>query len=535
MLQQLYLKNFILIDEISLNFKNGFSVFVGETGAGKSLIVDALQIIKGERASSSFIKKNKEKAIIEAIFLLDTKKQKIIEEYGFEVEDEILIITKEITKEKTYTKLNHRIITNSLLKEIMNHFLEIQEQHSLNDFLNDKKHLSLLDLYGKINIKELHQIFNELQNLKSELNMILNNEDNDIDYLKFQLAEINDVNPTENEDVELREIQKKYLEQARQKDVILEILSKIKIDDVYNLANEIAFLPDIKENLLDAYYTLDENIQNIANIYNVEDEVDIDAIQERLFKIQALKKKFGGSLESVFKKKLFFEEKIYQLEEKDYLITQLESKIKSKEAECFKLANILTKQRKEVALKLEQELIKELSDLAFHFIDFKILFEEQPLTKNGEDKITFLISLNKGEDLKKLTQVASGGELSRILLALKTIFARYQDIDTIIFDEIDTGVSGKVAFEIGKKLNKMAYQKQVFNISHVSAVIACADYVYGVKKKEINENTISEISLLTEDEIIEELALISNSNLSTQSLLSAKELYTLAQKSVKNE
>ncbi len=530
MIQKLYLKNFILIAETEIEFNQGFSVLIGETGAGKSLVVDALQILCGGRVSGNVIKKGEDKAIIEAVFDISNLniKEKLIE-YELELDDEI-IITKEITKDKTSTKLNHRSITNTLLKEITKHLIDIHAQHSLHSFLDDKTRLNLIDQLYKIDLSVYKNEYKIYQSLLNEKNEILQNQDYDLDFLKFQLSEIQNVNPKLNEDEELLKIQKEYLTSQKQQQSIEKALENIHLSGVLELATIFD-----NEKLKDAYYIIEDEINSINIKMNQFEEYDIDEIQERLFKIQGLKKKFGYSIESVLKKEAELKNKIENIEEKDLKLNLLESKIKKQESICLNLALDIRNIRKKYAVELEKKLINELSDLNLNYVDFKISFIEIDLGINGIDTVEFLISLNKGEELKKITEVASGGELSRILLGLKAIFSQNQHVETIVFDEIDSGVSGKVALSIGKKMHKIAHNKQVICITHLAAVAACGQNHYSVSKSFEENTTNSYINSLDEQQLIRELALISSSNDSDISIENAKSLLALARKEIQYE
>lgn len=530
MLQRLYLKNFILISETEIDFSKGFSVLIGETGAGKSLIVDALQILCGSRSNSSFIKKGEEKAIIEAVF--DVSNLEVIEtlkQLDFDVENEI-IITKEITKEKTSTKLNHRSITNSLLKEITSSLMDIHAQHSLHSFLDDKTHLSLLDELYQIDLKKYKNEYSIYRQLLNEKNEIESNQDYDIDFLKFQLNEIQNINPKLDEDSELLKIQKEYITSQKQRQQIEKSLENINIEGLKDLS--IIFNND---KLSELYYLIDDELNSISEKMNQYEDYDIDEVQERLFKIQGLKKKYGGSIESILEKEKELQLKIENIEEKDLKLALLDKKINEQSLICLEIAEKISEMRKKSALDLENRIIFELKDLNLNFVQFKVVFITTVLDKDGVDAIEFLISLNKGEELRKISDVASGGELSRILLALKAIFSQNQSINTIIFDEVDSGVSGRVALSIGRKMRKIAKNKQVICITHLAAVAACGENHYSVLKSFDENRTNSYVQKLNEKQLIKELALISSSNDSDISLENAKSLLDLARKEVEYE
>lgn len=528
MLQTLYLKNFILIDETEIQFHEGFSVFVGETGAGKSLIVDALQIISGKKANAQYIKKGKDKAIIEALFHINDEIRFQLQQLDIECDDEI-VVTKEITKDKTITKLNHRSITNLLLKKITRLLIDIHEQHDFKEFLDETTHLPLLDKFGNIDIENYTNHYHQYKALKLKKTQFLTEDQYDIEYLKFQLQEIENVNPQLNEDEQLKKIVDDYMLVEKQKQAIDQALQQIQLDGIRTLGN---IYQD--EALLNLYYELDEKLSFYLKSLHQSDEIRIDEIQERLFLIQNLKKKYGQSIEKIHAKKQVLQEQIYALEDKTYYLEQLDKEIEDVYKKCNTFAQQIKKQRQECALKLEQELVQQLHTLNFPYVEFKIQFTDVEINEFGMDHIQLLISFNKGEQIKPLLEIASGGELSRVLLALKSVFSKYQIIPTYIFDEIDSGVSGKVALSIGQKMHKIAQNKQVICITHLAAVAASGDAVYGVSKLYDETSTVSHVEKLNDEQLINQLALISSSHLSKSSIESANALLQLARSELKN-
>ncbi len=525
MLKSLYIKNFILIDEITINFESGFNVFIGETGAGKSLIVDALQVISGQRVTSNIIKKNKDKAIIEAVFELN--EQVLSQLHEFELDNEI-VITKEITKDKTTTKLNYRPITNALLKQIMPCLVDIHEQHALHEFLNPKTHLSLLDHFANSDLSQYQLAYSKYMQLLNEKNELENNQDYDIDYLKYQLNEIIAVEPKLGEDDELLNIQKQYLQKEKQQHAIQNALDNINLAGIKSLGN---IFED--EKLLDLYYQIEEEIDKKINLLNHTDQIDIDYIQDRLFKIQALKRKYG-TIDEIIQLKTTIDAKIKKLDDKVYLLSKLEKEIANQYAICLEEAEKISLHRKQQAEKLTTLLTQQLTTLNFNFVLVDIHFTKTAMNHKGIDDITFLVSLNKGEPLQNIEKVASGGELSRILLALKSIFSQYQAVDTLVFDEIDSGVSGKIALSIGKKMHQISKNKQVLCITHLAAVAACATNVYGVFKTTTDDITSSSVKKLKDQELLENIALLSSSHISETTLLNAKSLLEIAEKELNN-
>ncbi|MEG0520234.1 MAG: DNA repair protein RecN [Erysipelotrichaceae bacterium] len=548
MLQSIYVKDFILFDEVILDFKNGMSAFTGETGAGKSLLIDAIAVLMGERIRSDMVKHGCEKATIEGAFSLskDSITFDLLQAAGYECLDDTLVLTRIISADgKSIAKINQRVTTLSLLKEITQAMVDIHSQHDTQYLLNPRYHLHLLDQF--VNEKDLHQqvtnAYVTYQGIKKSLEEAMNadyNED-DLEFLKFQIQEIEDANLTEEEievlENELKELQSyekisTHLSQA----IFYMDGENLAKDSLYEGCKELDSLNDfnqireIKDELYNLYYTLNEKIDDLNHILNHQeyDENRVNEIQERLFLINKIKRKYGGSLLSVQLKADEINNRIEQIEHRQEFLEKETLKLNEAKANYLKLAKALSLIRHQKSEVLSKQILDELKDLQLNHAQFVIDFKENE-TKDGIDQVEFLISMNLGEALKPLSTTASGGELSRFMLGLKTIFTSLQGIDTIIFDEIDSGVSGSVALAIGKKMQKLATTTQVFCVTHLASVAACANQHYLVKKEAINQKTSTSIKELTKEERIHELAFIANGSTSTSSMQAASELFERAQ------
>lgn len=549
MLKEIYVKDFILIDTAALQFVNSMSAFTGETGAGKSLLIDAISLLKGGRCSASMVKKGASKALIEAVFELEPEHIafNLLNDYGFECDDHSFIVTREINSDgKSTARINHRSVPVSMLKEIMETVIDIHSQHDSQYLLNNRYHTTLLDQY--LNeaeaLKEVQNAYHEYAELKRDYEEAMNltyNED-DLEFLLYQVREIEDAALDADEEEQLLDEQKKMLAFEKLSQRLSSAIDAIDgsnraSESLYEAIRELSVLDefdDIKqqhETLNDLYYTMNESLDALKQIYNQleYDEDRNNFIQERLFLINNLKRKYGPTLAVIFDKRDELNRKIEMITHRQEFIEQQEALLKKSLNKYMKYAEAYSKKRKEAAKTLEKEICRECADLHLEHARFNVSFKEQAPSANGIDKLEFMISMNPGEDLKPLANVASGGELSRLMLGMKIIFTRLQGIETVIFDEIDTGVSGKVAFAIGKKMAELAKHTQVFCVTHLASVAACASTQYLVEKDQHDSITKTSIHTLDENERIHVLAMIASNSESEPALLAAKELLSKAQ------
>lgn len=544
MIKEIYVKNFILIDELHLSFNKHFSCFSGETGAGKSLLIDAISILCGNRCSSQYIQNGAEKAFIEATIEVSDNHpvNEIIKEAGYDLEDDRFVISREFNRDgKSIARFNQRTTTVSFLKDVMLKLIDIHSQHDNQYLLNSRYHLSLLDEY--INEKELlqqvKQSYFDWQQEVKKLKQFEIEEANpeELEYLRYQRNEMDQYAIDENEYHQLEEKQKQMASFDKVSMKLKEAITTIensRYEILYEINKSLEGIEDTgvvkaKEEILNAYYNVDEQYSILKNtLENLEfDENEFDRIQKRLFEINRILRKHGGNFKIYQENYQKINEKISKIENRQQFIEKQKILIHEKEQEYQKVASQLSEIRKEKALSLEKEIQNELLDLHLPNAKFKVMFQNA-CTSTGNDQVEFLITMNAGESLRPLAKVASGGELSRLMLGLKTIFARLAKTDTIIFDEIDNGVSGSVAYAIGKKMHTIGKNTQVFAVTHLSPVAVWADQHYLVKKLQ-DTQTKTIIKPLEEDDIITELAMISQGNSDSHALMAAKDLYKKTQ------
>jgi DNA repair protein RecN (Recombination protein N) len=544
LIRQITVKNFVLIDEISIDLSLGMSVFTGETGAGKSLLIDAIGLLCGDRASNQFIRKSANSAFIEGVFEIDplSKAGLLCEEYDVDTSD-VIIISREIFADgKSASKINHRLTPLSVVKELTSAIIDIHSQHDSQYLLNDKYHLSLLDEFIGDNalFTVVKEKFNAWNALVAEVNEKSSNEYNvdDLDFLNFQIREIETFNPSQ-EDFDA-------LEQKQRQLMAFEKISKLANSSL-NLLDE---SEGVKEKLFESFRSLSACVEDDVLIrigtqleslyYQIEDiteelshhlsslefsEDDLNSIQQRLFDYGKLKRKYGNAIDLINKRKEEFVQRVYTIENRQDV---LESLIKRRDAafvQYQQAASDLSTLRKSQASQLQSEILRHLKDLQLENTRFVIEISDSRPSVNGNDKVVFVISTNPGESLRPLSKVASGGELSRIMLGLKAIFTRLQGISTIIFDEIDTGVSGMIATKIGQKMHSLSKDAQILTVTHLAQVAACGDEHYLVSKQANEESTSTFIEVLDEQKRIEQLAVISSGTTSEKAITAARELY----------
>ena len=542
MIKHLYIKNFVLIDEVSLDFASGFSAFTGETGAGKSILIDAISLLKAERASASFVMKGKDKALIEGTFDLrsDPKAKQILADAGFDCEDEVTF-TREISSSgKSTARIDHRIVTLSLMREVLADQIDIHGQRDNAYLLNTASHIHLLDEYlqDSVQLEEVRRLYDVWNNLVREKNKALEEtyNENDLEYFQYQIKEIDDAGLKEGEDEELEAKEKQYnaLRDSYEKlNRIFSLYENSVSDNLYEMNRLIGSLKadseieGIQNTFNDAYYSLTDAMESLNNLRESMDisEEDINAMEERLFEIQKLKRKYGHTIADILKTRDDLERKVEAFTNRQAYLDAIDARIRKAEAEYRKAAEKLSAVRRNGAGKLDEDIIRHLRVLMLDNARFKTDIREGKPNRDGIDSVVFLISMNKGEDLKPLSAVASGGELSRLMLGLKVIFTHLQGISTVIFDEIDTGVSGAVATAIGQEMKRLSETCQVFAVTHLAPVAACADRQYLVAKKTDGTSARTSIHEMNEEERIDQLALIASGSVTEASRQAARELY----------
>jgi len=535
MLSELNIKNFALIDELNIELKPGFSVLTGETGAGKSIILDALDILMGARAYKEVIRTNESSAYIEALFYPDQKQEldEILSENGISPEDEMLLISREINEDgRNKGRINGQLVTVSLIQEIAPYLVDIHGQHEQQSLLNEDTHLMILDQYIKNDIKDLKRevkdYFSEIKAVKNKLSNLDIDEQSrarKIDLYQFQIDEITKANLEVGEDDRLF---KKYKKLSNLEDIYAlcgEIDSLINAED-YNQSGMMDKVGHYMKNL-EEYTEYDDSLadfhQSLKNIYYELEELsfrlddyisstefdknELKKVEERLDLINRLKRKYGDSIEEILEYKDDLKEKLSELKNQEQIIDELENKLSKLKNQYDKKAKELSDIRKEAAEKFEADLKDELKDLAMEKARLKVQFAKAKRTAEGIDDVKFLISTNPGEDLKPLSRIISGGELSRIMLAFKNIMADIDRVETLVFDEVDKGIGGKTAQKLAEKLYRISSKRQVICVSHLPQVASMGDNHYYINKETTEKKkTVTNIQQLNKKETIEELA-----------------------------
>ena len=537
MITSLHIKNIGIIDEININLNEGFNVLTGETGAGKTLIIDSLQIIAGGRFSKEMIRRGENQSYVEMSLYLPNK--------GFE-EDTVIVSREMNIKGKNLCKINGRLVTVSELKEFMKDIIDIHGQNDNQSILDNSTHISLIDGFADSEISnvknEYTELYKEYQLTKKALNDNYGDDrekQRKLDLLKYEVEEIENANLKIGEEEEIEEKRKIISSSEKIVNNLQEAEMQISENVIENLNIAIRSMEKIETykeeyatlvgELKNAYYELQEAARDISS--NREDiyfdEEEQKEIEERWDLIHSLKRKYGNTIEEILKYKEEKSEEINQIENLDEYILSLKKQKQKLEKQMLELANKMHLIREKYGEKLSAEINSELQALEMKIAKFSVLFEnneETDFNKDGLDKIEFMIQTNVGEEAKPLTKIASGGEMSRIMLAIKNVLADVDKIPVLIFDEIDTGISGIAANSTGEKMKSISKNHQVICVTHQASIAAKGDYNYYISKQVINEKTSTKIKLLNENEVINEIARISSGSISEASINHAKEL-----------
>ena len=516
MLNRIYIKNYILIDELELDFSKGLNIITGETGAGKSILINAIDIAFGAKCGKEVIKTGAEKAVIE-LTLINQKQDisALFEEYGIDNCGDEIIISREITQTGSRSRVNGCLVNQEFIKLFRELFLDVHSQHQTYSFLQPKYHITLLDSYIKSSLLiEYKKGFDEYKSLISELEELKNasrKTEDQIDFLKFQVNEIEEANLdsiTEDEDLNnelsvLENVEKlkeltgsSYWSLSGDDSSVLEALFQIK-STVSKASSLDGNLEEVESQLIDAIERL-KDVSSVLRDYSSSLENDterINSIQERLFLLDKLKRKYGGTIEQVIITGEKLRKELDSIEFSTQNIEELERKIETKKEELLVQAKKISEERKNYGTVLSSMIVEKLEKLELPKVKFEIGFEETDLQANGIDKVEFLISTNISEGLKPLAKVASGGEISRVMLAIKTIFAKADNIGTVIFDEIDTGISGKTSQSVADEVRELAQYMQIIMITHQAIIASKSDRHFYVRKTQ-NEKTNVNIYIL---------------------------------------
>ena len=549
MLLEISIKNFAIIEAISLNFEKGMTVLTGETGAGKSIIIDAMNMMLGARATTDVIRHGAPKSEIEGLFSVENSRllQELFEEQGLELGDEIIIRREILQNGRSISRVNGQMVNLSVLRAIGQHLVDIHGQHDQEELMRPQHHIQMLDEFGDTSFWQLKESYQEsfdtYRKMRKQVLEVKKNQEEHkarIEMLEFQIAEIEAASLKPGEDIALNQERDKLLNHKNIADTLTNAYSMLDNEDFSSLAHVRSAMNDmesveefdpeyrdISASLSETYYVLEDISKRLEGII---DDLDFDGnrlmqVESRLDLLHTITRKYGGTVDDV----LLYLAKIideYNLLTGNNLSSEdMETELKKLEVNLVDFAGQLASARHELAQQLEAEIKQELKDLYMEKAQFQVLFSKGKFSREGNETVEFYISTNPGEDFKPLVKVASGGELSRLMLAIKSAFSRKEGKTSIVFDEVDTGVSGRVAQAIAQKIHKIGQHGQVLAISHLPQVIAIADYQFFIEKISNDHSTVSTVRLLTVEERVEEVAkMLAGDDVTEAALTQAREL-----------
>ncbi|MBI3586914.1 MAG: DNA repair protein RecN [Ignavibacteriales bacterium] len=573
MLKTLHIKNYALIDEVEVAFESGLNIITGETGAGKSILIDALSLVLGERANSDVVRKGMEKAIVEAIFSVASNKRvkTVLEANEIEIQEELILRRDVSTKGQSRCFVNDTPATLTVLQTIGDLLVDLHGQHEHQSLLKTETHIDLLDDFGgleglreeyKTVYDSLTALFRELEELQVREHQLKEKRD----LYEFQIKEIDAVTPQPGEEdaleaeLKILENSEKLFEATSQLHQMLYEGEQALYDQLVLARNQLEDLAEIDKSFEDSKNECASVVAMIGEVakfiqaYNSKIEFNperLEQIRERLGQLSLLKKKYGGSIDAIIEQREKIGKEFALAENFETEIKKLKEKIESERKNCSAAAQRLSTKRQELVGKINKSVIAELAKLGISNARFDVKVENRPLSKaNGNDRIEnayiklgrefyeatpkgmdfveFHISTNLGEDPKPLVKVASGGEISRVMLALKTILAKSERLPLLIFDEIDVGVSGRIAQSVGKSLKSLSQFHQVISITHLPQIAGLADTHFVVEKKEKDKRTSTRLRKLDIEERVEEVAkLMSGTEITEAGLEGARELMGL--------
>lgn len=539
MIEQLSVKDYVLFKSCIIDFTDGMSVITGETGAGKSLLIDAIGYLSGNRIKSNVIRNGKDKAILSMVLTSNDRVNAILEENGFEVDDQVIISRTILNNNKSTVRINQQITTLSFVRKIVNLLVDIHSQMDTYRLMDTSVQMELLDSYAKtMDLKaSVKEAYVKYSNVLHELETLKNEEfsDAELEFLTAQLDEIENANIQEDELDALNDQIHAATSWYKNSEDLSSCLYEIDkengaLDALYTLykqASKSPILNDYEESFKNLYYSLqsvDEELKHMRDTHS-NDSLDLDSLQSRQYLIKKLYRKYGGSYTSLMESKKSITDKIDRIIHRQDVFDKLEKEKEESFTVYMKLANALSLKRKEVFSQLESKVMEHCKDLMLENARFMISCMEKKPSSNGIDDIEFLVSMNPGQDFSSLSTSASGGELSRLMLALKVVFQASNGIETIIFDEIDTGVSGKVALAMGAKMKALSKNYQVLCITHLASVAVYANTHYLVNKKASASETITSVQELDQDKTIHELAVMTSGEASQKAKESMQDLW----------
>lgn len=551
MLQTLSIKQFAIIDKLEIQFSDGLTVLSGETGSGKSIIIDAIGQLIGMRASSDYVRHGEKKAIIEGIFDIDESKDaiSILEDLSIDIDEDFLLVKREIfSSGKSICRINNQIVTLQDLRKVMQELLDIHGQHETQSLLKQKYHLQLLDDYAENQYSDLLQqyknVFNQYKDKRKELEDLESADQallQRLDLMKFQFEELTEASLKEDE-VEQLEVDIKRIQNSEKLSLALNNAHQVLTDEnaipdrLYELSNHLQSINDIvpekyeklKEDIDQFYYVLEDAKHDIYDeMANTEfDEQVLNELESRMNLLNNLKRKYGKDVPELIAYQSKLENEINKIENYEQSSSQLREEINQLYQEVIDIGKALSKERRRVARELRDHIVSEIQNLQMKDANLEISFK--PLDEpnyEGIEFVEFLISPNKGEPLKSLNKIASGGELSRIMLALKSIFVKSRGQTAILFDEVDSGVSGQAAQKMAEKMRDIAQFIQVICISHLPQVASMSDHHLLISKASQDDRTTTQVKELLDDDRINEVArMISGASVTDLTRENAKEM-----------
>lgn len=530
MLLEISIKNFAIIEEISLNFEKGMTVLTGETGAGKSIIIDAMNMMLGSRATTDVIRHGAPKAEIEGLFAVESNRHltALFEEQGLEWTDELIIRREILQNGRSISRINGQMVNLSVLKAVGQHLVDIHGQHDQEELMRPQLHITMLDEFGDAAFFQTkaayRQTFEDYKRLRKQVVELQRNQQENkarIEMLEFQIAEIEAAALEVDEDVRLEQERQRLLNHKMIADILTNAYTMLDAEEFSSLANVRSAMNDLESieeydtsykelsgQLAETFYALEDITKRLEDVV---DGLEFDGnrlmqVESRLDLIHSITRKYGGQVKDVLEYLAQITKEYSLLTGSDLSSEDLEKELKRLEKSLVTLAQDLSDQRHALAQALENEIQQELADLYMDKARFQVRFSKAKFNREGNEAVEFYISTNPGEDFKPLVKVASGGELSRLMLAIKSAFSRKEGKTSIVFDEVDTGVSGRVAQAIAAKIHKIGQNGQVLAISHLPQVIAAADYQFYIEKISDEHSTVSTVRLLNREERIEEIA-----------------------------
>lgn len=558
MLLNLYVKNMALIEEADISFKKGLNILTGETGAGKSIIIGSINVALGNKVSPDIIRKGAEYALVELSFVLNDQ-NKINELKSMDVEEleeGQVVISRKITNSRSVIKVNGETVTATQVKKIAGILLDIHGQHEHQSLLNESKHLDIIDKFAdskiteiKLNLKKAYTTYQGIKNKLDSMNVDLEQRQREVAFIQFEINEIEHAALKTGEDQDLEIFYKKMLNSQKIMDEISLVNHYVGQSDFENASDMVSKAVKSMATVVgydEALQPILSQLNDLESIFNdlgrdidgyIEDaefdESEFDIVQNRLNIINSLKMKYGKTIEDVLEYCRTKAEKLAEYEDYDTIREKLIKELNLSEQSMTEYCEALSILRKQAGATLAKSIKQALVELNFLEVKFEAEFERlNSFSSNGFDSVRFMISTNPGEDVKPLAKIASGGEMSRIMLAIKTVLADKDDIETLIFDEIDTGISGRTAQMVSNKLNEISSMHQIICITHLPQIASMADTHFLIEKSVKDNVTVTSINELDEQESITELArLLGGKTITDAVLMNATEMKRMAMES----